>query len=1278
MVRPATTLKVFLLLGLLGYIYSVCVSPTINFSGNGHLVLDAGLDFPRFQPGSQVVPTNFAPGNFFTFSGWINPTLSQGSIVSWNSDKGNKFTFALVLKNSNLVFLSRFKPISPCLLQTNIQTNITLDQWSHVAVTVSLAPVTRIHLYVNRKLEDSYDTLDLPAHCRVLKWDTPTPDEDPIHFGRYVDDNEGEKFFTGQMSDVIIRATSMWDPNDPDFFKNTASLPASAFSNLGAIGEYKLDEPASAPAYRFDGAVGPRFTCLCGNGKLDVGEECDGGVGCQNCECPFGYVPTSPVSKRCEAVTYQYLEPVQDIGIDKCGVPIGATGDNLLRTAVGKPECGWSILEYDVSGISGNLRSGVRSMYIDLQLQGVDPDVTSYSSLSYPTRISLDPGYNVLWDYRTAGASVAESLGLSPFKSGVITKSVGYFSWDESRIESGARQVSAQIVVGGVGGIDLVTKPKFNLLVSSVYGGGFSDPNAPAKNILKIFGKGNGATNSPRLRVALPVCGDRYLAAGEQCDGGVGCLADCTCGKNYVPSGTIDCQIVSTCGNGIIDSGTKEECDSGEGCLSNCVCSPKYIRKAGECKRYVQSASPTPACILSDVGAQCNEEMAALTELRDLNTEVFEGLAGWADIDPTRPCNAATPPKGVKCSSKSLKVLEIKLPNMGITALPADFFENFPSVTILDLSGNKISGSIPSGIVKLGRDLESINTISLSNNLLTGTIPSNIGELVASRLDFSRNQLTGSIPESIGDIHPLWYLNLGTNQLSGTIPQSIGNLRSLAQLLLQGNGLSGTLPDILSNLGALHTLDISNNQFSGTIPELSSAPQLSELNIVNNRFTGHFPKFLTTYVEKATLEGNSFRCPVPDCQNNLECVLSIAASSLTCNCPCKAPWEACLPWENECGCIPSRYGKGCSKECPGTSPIYKANSTILIEGYKTCSGNGVCKSGPEGSGTCTCEPGFATADCSVKCGACNFANADGCNDGSFGDGRCRCKPTWWGDMCENKCPGIIEGTNQSCWGHGNCRSIDGGCDCAPGWSGAECTIACPGGEENPCNKNGRCIEGRCECNWGFAGSDCSEPAGVLAPGEIALTTILVILGVVIIVVAVIVIIARRRNALRVNMDWRKLKEGGSSQPGSTAIEMESTRSVDQHSRKKRTVSVPTDSDDSDSDSDHKPSKTNQHLKSSSFEFDDVPPTVASKKSARKMEPPRPRKTKSSGLAPPPPPPEEEPSPGKKRFVKKKSELPPPPPPEEDEPHMRKKASKPQMRAKKLRSGETPPPPPPED
>ena len=96
--------------------------------------------------------------------------------------------------------------------------------------------------------------------------------------------------------------------------------------------------------------------------------------------------------------------------------------------------------------------------------------------------------------------------------------------------------------------------------------------------------------------------------------------------------------------------------------------------------------------------------------------------------------------------------------------------------------------------------------LDLSNNKLSGTIPSSLGNLTNLQilisttttlgihsyftwqpnkpkgLDLYNNRLSGSIPTSLGNLTNLTYLNLYNNQLSGPIPPELGNLTNLQNL----------------------------------------------------------------------------------------------------------------------------------------------------------------------------------------------------------------------------------------------------------------------------------------------------------------------------------------------------------------------------------------------------------------------------------------------------------------------------------------------------------------
>lgn len=87
----------------------------------------------------------------------------------------------------------------------------------------------------------------------------------------------------------------------------------------------------------------------------------------------------------------------------------------------------------------------------------------------------------------------------------------------------------------------------------------------------------NGSSNSNtrpdacRISCILPFCGDGVTDSSEECDGGLNCTQDC---RRTVSKGSVDSAYrLSICGNGILEQG--EECDDGnadsnDGCTAQC------------------------------------------------------------------------------------------------------------------------------------------------------------------------------------------------------------------------------------------------------------------------------------------------------------------------------------------------------------------------------------------------------------------------------------------------------------------------------------------------------------------------------------------------------------------------------------------------------------------------------------------------------------------------------------------------------------------------------------
>ncbi|XP_034706171.1 receptor-like protein EIX2 [Vitis riparia] len=116
--------------------------------------------------------------------------------------------------------------------------------------------------------------------------------------------------------------------------------------------------------------------------------------------------------------------------------------------------------------------------------------------------------------------------------------------------------------------------------------------------------------------------------------------------------------------------------------------------------------------------------------------------------------------------------------------------------------------------------MPSLYIVDMSNNSLSGTIPRSLGSLTALRfLVLSNNNLSGELPSQLQNCSALESLDLGDNKFSGNIPAWIGeSMPSLLILALRSNFFSGNIPSEICALSALHILDLSHNHVSGFIP----------------------------------------------------------------------------------------------------------------------------------------------------------------------------------------------------------------------------------------------------------------------------------------------------------------------------------------------------------------------------------------------------------------------------------------------------------------------------
>ncbi|KAL6960678.1 Inactive LRR receptor-like serine/threonine-protein kinase bir2 [Sarracenia purpurea var. burkii] len=160
----------------------------------------------------------------------------------------------------------------------------------------------------------------------------------------------------------------------------------------------------------------------------------------------------------------------------------------------------------------------------------------------------------------------------------------------------------------------------------------------------------------------------------------------------------------------------------------------------------------------------------------------------------------------------SLTDPDSNLASWSFTNTSVGFVCNFAGVTCWNIRENRL----------IGLDLQNMN--------LAGHIPDSLQNCSSlQNLVLSGNDLTGSIPSEICTWLPyLVTLDLSNNQLTGSIPVDLVRCSFLNKLILSNNKLSGAIPYELSRLGRLNTFSVANNDLSGTIPPFPNTSDPSD------------------------------------------------------------------------------------------------------------------------------------------------------------------------------------------------------------------------------------------------------------------------------------------------------------------------------------------------------------------------------------------------------------------------------------------------------------------
>ncbi|KAI3784908.1 hypothetical protein L1987_44016 [Smallanthus sonchifolius] len=184
---------------------------------------------------------------------------------------------------------------------------------------------------------------------------------------------------------------------------------------------------------------------------------------------------------------------------------------------------------------------------------------------------------------------------------------------------------------------------------------------------------------------------------------------------------------------------------------------------------------------------------------------------------------------------------------------------------------NELTGEFPGALFENCGKLKAM-AVNVSLNALSGELPSSIGQICRTLtfLDVSGNRILGTIPLSFGELSSLVAVNLSWNMLTGEIPVSFNNIKALKNLSLSGNNLTGRIPSGLGKFGSLEVLELFSNSLTGEIPgDLVDLRNLTVLLLNNNKLSGQIPPGLANLktIMKFNVSFNNLSGPLP--QNDI-------------------------------------------------------------------------------------------------------------------------------------------------------------------------------------------------------------------------------------------------------------------------------------------------------------------------------------------------------------------------------------------------------------------------
>jgi hypothetical protein len=168
------------------------------------------------------------------------------------------------------------------------------------------------------------------------------------------------------------------------------------------------------------------------------------------------------------------------------------------------------------------------------------------------------------------------------------------------------------------------------------------------------------------------------------------------------------------------------------------------------------------------------------------NGNLWTNSTGW--LDTHDECSWFSTPGGAEMCDPLGRIYEIDLRGNNLTnsdgiAIPSEFVLLSNTITYIRLSGNSLTGSIPSTIFdgSSGSYMTNLQRFHVQYNSMTGKIGTGKGLPNLRSLRLDHNFFVGTIPWQLSELSNLESLVMAANNLSGGIPFLLGDLSALSK-----------------------------------------------------------------------------------------------------------------------------------------------------------------------------------------------------------------------------------------------------------------------------------------------------------------------------------------------------------------------------------------------------------------------------------------------------------------------------------------------------------------